>query len=88
MQRACRVIAILCLLSASASAKEFTVSDQDQSNILNICDTASMAPSLTRNVRAAVAAWCVDWAKRVEAASSGPSSSVNPADGNNDKPAK
>jgi hypothetical protein len=68
MYHACRVIAILCLLSVTASAKDFAVNDQDQSNIQNICDTASTAPSLTRNIRAAVAAWCVDWARRVDEA--------------------
>lgn len=65
MYHACRVIAILCLLSAFASAKEFTVSDQDQSNIQGICDVAAASPALNRDIRANVSAWCVAWEKRV-----------------------
>jgi hypothetical protein len=65
MHHAYRVIAILCLFSVSASAKEFLINDQDQSNIQGICDVAAASPALNRDVRANVSAWCVAWEKRV-----------------------
>lgn len=62
------LIALLLLASGYALAKDFTITDQDQANIQGLCDAAALSPSLTRQVRASVAAWCVEWQKRVEEA--------------------
>ena len=66
--------ALLILLAAisPALAHDFSVNDQDQQNIQGICDAAASSPSLNRDLRANLAAWCVAWEKRVQDAAKPP----------------
>lgn len=73
-----RFLMTLLLLSSPALAKEFSVSDQDQAAIQTVCDMAAASPSLNRDVRAQVAAWCVSWEKRIAEANN-PEPSPPPA---------
>jgi len=58
---------LLCLLSliSVALAKDFNVTDQDQTNIQVICDVASTNPNVSRDARATISNFCVGWEKRV-----------------------
>lgn len=48
--------------------KEFTITDQDQANILFICDNAAKSVVVSRQERANIATFCVQWEKRMQEA--------------------
>ncbi len=60
-------IAILALYSPCFAA-DFPVSDQDQSNIAFLCETAARSPNLPIEQVVTAAQFCVQWKARVKAA--------------------
>ena len=64
------IIALATMLALSAAnAKEFTVNDNDQAVIAEVCAMAARSPAQTIEISANVANWCVAWGQRVKAAS-------------------
>jgi hypothetical protein len=61
------VVVFLLLMMSAAYAKDLTINDQDQAAVQQICDIAAASAALNRDNRAAVANWCVSWARRIEA---------------------
>lgn len=59
---------MFAMLMTAAQATEFLVNDQDQQNIMAICDAAALSPNLNREARANVASWCLAWQKRMSEA--------------------
>ena len=56
---------ILLLLISPAAAKDLAVTDQEQINIQAICDVASTNPNISRDIRANISAFCVQWNKQM-----------------------
>ena len=61
-------LAALLALALLANAKEFTVNDNDQAVIVEVCAMAARSPAQTIEVSANVANWCVAWGQRIKAA--------------------
>jgi hypothetical protein len=61
-----RILAFLIIIPLSAQAKEITLSEQDQTAVQQICDVAALSPNSVREIRAAIAQWCVQWEKRMK----------------------
>jgi hypothetical protein len=59
-----RTLVLLLVTTTVAAAKELTVNEQEQINIQAICDVASTNPNVSRDIRASIAAFCVQWAKQ------------------------
>lgn len=64
----CKLIALSLLMVCPASAKEFSVSDQDQINVAAICEIAARASTIQLDAIAQIATWCSQWKQRVQAA--------------------
>lgn len=58
----------LALITTPAAAKEFTVTDQDQADIVTVCEAAARSPAIGIEVNAQIANWCVRWKGRMQAA--------------------
>lgn len=71
----------VCISASSASAAPMLVSDDDQKNILAICDIAAQSPSVTisREMRAGIAGYCLGWQRRIDAGNVPPPVTVPPA---------
>lgn len=68
-----RLLLLLPLLSSLvvsnlAKAKEFTITDQDQIAIQEICETAARSPASPIELNAGIAQWCIQWKQRVRQA--------------------
>ena len=60
-------IGVLLLLSL-AHAAPFTVTDQDQANVANICMAAVKSPNVNDAQTLGIAGWCMNWQQRMSAA--------------------
>ena len=56
----------------STLAADFPVSDQDQGNIIFLCETAARSPNITIEQVAAAAQFCVQWKARMKASNEKP----------------
>jgi hypothetical protein len=56
----------LLLASSSAAAADLSIDDKQALAIENICDIAATNPNIAREVRAQLAAWCVQWQQRIQ----------------------
>lgn len=64
-----RAVFVLFLLVATATAKEaVSVNEQEQANIIFICDLAAQSPIINRAIRAQVSAFCVAWETKIKPA--------------------
>lgn len=63
-----RAIFALLLLTAPAAAADFSITDQDQTALQQICDIAARSGELNREQRAQVSSYCVVWANRIKEA--------------------
>ena len=63
-----RAIILTMLLATPALAKDFPVTDQDQAAVLTVCETAARSTALIIEVNAQIAAWCVQWKGKMQAA--------------------
>ena len=63
-----KFLVFFMLLSVPAVAKELTITDQKQATIQAICDVASTNPGISREIRAQIAAFCVEWDREIKQA--------------------
>jgi hypothetical protein len=63
-----KTIVALLVLTSTAFAAPFPVTDEDQNNIASMCALAAKSPTVDIAVTAYIATWCVNWQTRVKAA--------------------
>lgn len=76
--RLCIASAILIGLATTAIAKDFTVNDEEQKNILVICEIAARSPNIPIETTAGVAQFCVAWKTKMAAADKPPEKQPSP----------
>lgn len=67
-----RIVAVLitaCLAEPSC-AKEFSINDADQANVLGICQIASRSAAISIEDTAAISQFCLGWKVRMQKANS------------------
>lgn len=75
-----RYVCILAVMAVSlpAHGKELPLTEQEQSTVLALCDIAAQSPAISREMRANIAASCLVWQKKVEAANATPAPPAPP----------
>lgn len=63
-----RIVLTLLMLTGTVYAKDFTVTDDDQKIIAQICQAAAQRQGADIRETANIATWCVMWSNRMQAA--------------------